>query len=82
MAWNIDGDLKKVGTNLKRIRLHRNLDIESVAKAVKLTPQRLQQLEEGLYPDCRLKIIFDLIEYYGVTADEVFTRGKKPPKTG
>jgi len=77
MAWNIDADLKKVGANLKRIRTDRNIAIDTVAKAVKLSPQLLQRLEEGLYPDCKLHIIFSLIEYYGVSGEAVFEKSGK-----
>jgi DNA-binding XRE family transcriptional regulator len=75
MAWNIDADLKKVGENLRMIRSVRDLSIETVAKAIDLSPQLLQQLEEGKYPECKLDTLFDLIEYYEVKAEEIF--GKK-----
>lgn len=77
MAWNIDADIKKVGANLKRIRISREIAIDTVATAIKLSPQLLQQLEDGLYPDCKLYIIFDLIAYYGVPAEEVFGKSAK-----
>lgn len=77
MAWDIDADLKRVGENLQRIRTNRDLTIDTVAKAIKLSPQLLQQLEEGQYPECRLETIFDLIEYYGVSGEEVFGKTGK-----
>jgi DNA-binding XRE family transcriptional regulator len=72
MAWNIDADLKRVGENLRRIRADRSLSIDTVAKAINLTPALLQQLEDGLYPECKLDTIFDLIQYYGVSGEEIF----------
>lgn len=72
MAWNIDADLKKVGENLRNIRINRGLAIEEVAAAIGLSPQLLKQLEDGQYPECKLETLFDLIEQYGVTGDEVF----------
>jgi len=48
MAWNIDADLKKVGENLRKIRNDRNLTIDTVAKAIQLSPPLLQRLEDGL----------------------------------
>lgn len=77
MAWNIDGDLKKVGKNLRKIRNDRNLDINTVAKAVRLSPQLLQRLEDGNYPDCKLVTIFDLIDYYCIPPEEVFGKSGK-----
>jgi DNA-binding XRE family transcriptional regulator len=77
MAWNIDADLKKVGQNLRGIRSSRGLSIDTVATAVKLSPQLLQQLEDGLYPECRLETIFDLIEYYGVSGEDIFGKSGK-----
>jgi transcriptional regulator with XRE-family HTH domain len=77
MAWNIDADLKKVGENLRRIRKERNLTIDTVAKAIQLSPQLLQRLEDGLYPDCRLNTLFDLVDYYGVSGEAIFGKGGK-----
>lgn len=77
MAWNIDADLKKVGENLRKIRNDRNLTIDAVAKAIQLSPQLLQRLEDGLYPDCKLTTLFDLVDYYGVPGDEIFGKGGK-----
>ncbi len=77
MAWNIDADLKKVGENLKHIRSSRNIALDTVAKAIHLSPQLLQRLEDGLYPDCKLKIIFDLVGYYGVSPEEVFGKSAR-----
>ena len=72
MAWNIDADLKKVGDNLRKLRNDRGLSIDTVAIAVKLSPHLLQQLEEGTYPECRLETIFDLIDYFGVSGEDIF----------
>jgi transcriptional regulator with XRE-family HTH domain len=77
MAWNIEADLKKVGENLRSIRTARDLDIETVAKAIKLSPQLLQRLEEGLYPDCKLNTLFDLIDYYGIPGEAIFGKSGK-----
>jgi DNA-binding XRE family transcriptional regulator len=77
MAWNIDADLKKVGENLRSLRNSRGLSVDTVAKAVNLSPQLLQQLEEGLYPECRMETIFDLIEYFGVSGEEIFGKSGK-----
>ena len=77
MAWNIDADLKKVGDNLRKLRNDRGLSIDTVAKAVKLSPQLLQQLEEGTYPECTLETIFDLIDYFGVSGEDVFGKSGK-----
>ena len=77
MAWNIDADLKKIGASLKRIRIARKLDIDGVAKAVKMSPELLRQLEEGGYPDCTLDTIFKLIDYYGSSGEEVFGKSGK-----
>jgi DNA-binding XRE family transcriptional regulator len=77
MAWNIDADLKKVGENLRGLRNSRGLSIDTVAKAVNLSPQLLQQLEEGLYPECRLETIFDLIDYFGVSGEDIFGKSGK-----
>jgi hypothetical protein len=75
MAWNIDADLKKVGQNLRKIRNDRNLTIDTVAMAIRLPPHLLQRLEDGLYPDCKLTTLFDLVDYYGVAGEEIFGKG-------
>lgn len=77
MAWNIEADLKRLGENLRRIRTDRDLSIDTVAKAVHLSPALLQQLEEGAYPDCKLDTIFDLVEYFGVSGEEIFGKTGK-----
>lgn len=77
MAWNIEADLKNVGQNLRRIRVDRNLTIDTVAKAIQLSPQLLQRLEDGQYPECKLDTIFDLIDYYNVPGEEVFRKSGK-----
>jgi DNA-binding XRE family transcriptional regulator len=77
MTWNIDADLKKVGENLRKIRNDRNLTIDTVAIAIQLSPQLLQRLEDGLYPDCKLTTLFDLVDYYGVSGEEIFGKGGK-----
>lgn len=77
MAWNIDADLKKVGDNLRKIRNDRNLTIDTVAKAIELSPQLLQRLEDGLYPDCKLTTLFDLVDYYGVPGEAILGTGPK-----
>lgn len=77
MAWNIDADLKKVGENLRKIRNDRKLTIDTVAIAIQLSPQLLQRLEDGLYPDCKLTTLFDLVDYYGVSGEEIFGKGGK-----
>lgn len=77
MAWNIDADLKKVGENLRRLRTARDLSIDEVANAIKLSPSLLQQLEEGAYPECKLETIFDLLEYFDVPGEEVFGKTGK-----
>lgn len=77
MAWNIDADLKRVGENLRKIRNDRGISIEEAAKAVKLSTALLQQLEDGLYPECKLETIFDLIEHYGASGEEVFGKTGK-----
>jgi transcriptional regulator with XRE-family HTH domain len=77
MAWNIDADLKKLGENLRNIRTDRGLSLDTVAKAINLSPSLLQQLEEGLYPECKLDTIFDLIAYYGISGEEIFGKSGK-----
>jgi transcriptional regulator with XRE-family HTH domain len=77
MAWNIDADLKKIGARLKRIRIARDLAIDTVAKEVRMPPLQLQQLEEGACPDCKLNVIFKLMEFYGVSGEEIFGKGRK-----
>jgi Uncharacterized protein conserved in bacteria len=77
MAWNIEADLKRVGENLRRLRTDRGLSVEEVAKAIHFSPQLLQQLEEGAYPECKLETIFDLMDYYGVSGEAVFGKGGK-----
>jgi|GEM_PF-1417981 len=74
MTWNPDAndDLKKLGNNLRRLRLERKLDIDTVAAAINITPEMLQKLEDGLYPDCEMLVLFDLAEYYGVSGEELF----------
>lgn len=77
MAWNIEADLKRVGENLRQLRESRDLSIESVAAAINLSPQLLQRLEAGEYPECKLETIFDLIAYYGVLGEAVFGKSDK-----
>ena len=76
MAWTIEADLKKVGKNLRRIRPARDLPIDTVAGKVNLLPETLERLEAGECPECTLDILFNLVEYYGVTMEEILGRPK------
>ncbi len=76
MTWNIEADLKKVGKNLRRIRTARDLPIETVAMEIKLLPETLERLEAGKCPECTLDMLFDLVEYYDVTMEEILGRPK------
>lgn len=76
MDWNIDADLVKVGINLRRIRESRHLSVETVAGDIKLSPEILERLEAGKCPECTLDILFNLIDYYDVTAEEILGQAK------
>lgn len=77
MAWNVEADLKRVGENLRQLRERRDLSIDAVSAAINFSPQLLQRLEAGEYPECKLETIFDLIAYYGVSGEAVFGKSDK-----
>lgn len=63
--------LKAVGKNLNSIRLKQRKEIQDVAIAMRIRPQRLESLEAGEY-NCNLALLVNLCRYYNIELEEVF----------
>lgn len=62
--------LKIYGTELKKLRILKNMSLESVAKYLNITPQQVQRTEEGLR-DISLENLKKYAELYGVDTSDV-----------
>jgi DNA-binding XRE family transcriptional regulator len=69
--YNAHKFLMALGKNLNSLRVGQRKDLNTVAAAMEITPKLLDQIEKGEH-DCDLILFFDLCEYYGVKAREVF----------
>jgi transcriptional regulator with XRE-family HTH domain len=58
--------LKAVGARFHSIRKKHKSEIETVAKAVGISPKLLLRIEEGDY-DMYIDLLFELCEYYDIT---------------
>lgn len=64
-----------MGATLSLLRQSRQEDIETVAAAINLRPEILEQIENGEH-DFRFKTLFALSKYYNVEADSIFGNGE------
>lgn len=62
--------LKTVGTNLHGLRIAKNKDIETVAKAMRITPALLEKIEKGEH-DTDLILLLNLCRYYKTSVGDV-----------
>jgi DNA-binding XRE family transcriptional regulator len=74
--------LRVIGDNFHALRIGQKKEIETVAKAVKISSMLLEQIEKGQY-DMELGLYVDLCYYYGEAPGDVVTENKfsKPPRT-
>ena len=69
--------LKTIGNNVYALRTARNENLQTVAKAVKISPSKLNKIEKGLCPHCRLLSLVQLCKYYRINLSDVVTDRKK-----
>jgi hypothetical protein len=69
--YNAHKFLVALGKNLYSMRIGQKKDLHTVAAAVQITPELLDQIEKGQH-DCDLILFINLCEYYGVKAGEMF----------
>jgi transcriptional regulator with XRE-family HTH domain len=67
--------LKKMGTKFSLLREARRESINSVAAAVGLRPEILEQLENGKH-DFRFKTFFALCDYYKIEIESIVGKGE------
>jgi DNA-binding XRE family transcriptional regulator len=74
--------IRSVGANFHALRVAQKKDIETVAKAVKISPALLEQIEKGQY-DMELALYVELCYHYGASLRDVATENKfsKPPRS-
>jgi transcriptional regulator with XRE-family HTH domain len=68
--------LKTIGNNLYALRTARNENLQTVAKVVKISPARLDKIEKGLCPHCRLLSLVRLCKYYKINLLDVVSDKK------
>jgi transcriptional regulator with XRE-family HTH domain len=71
----LQSQLQKMGTTLSLLRKTRQEDIDSVAAAINLRPEILQQIENGRH-DFRFKTLFALCEYYNIDIESIVGQGE------
>jgi transcriptional regulator with XRE-family HTH domain len=67
--------LKRMGTKFSLLREARKESINSVAAAVGLRPEILDQIENGKH-DLRFKTFFALCDYYKIEIDSLIGKGE------
>ena len=67
--------LKKMGTKFSLLREARKESINSVATAVGLRPEILEQIENGKH-DFRFKTFFALCDYYKIEIESIIGQGE------
>lgn len=65
--------LKAIGSKFYALRTEQHKELDTVAKAVKISPELLKRIEEGKY-DMHLDLLFELCEYYKITPYDFFKR--------
>jgi DNA-binding Xre family transcriptional regulator len=56
--------------------MNSNAALNTVAKAIKISPSRLSKIEQGLCPHCRFGTLVMLCKYYKIKLTDVATKGK------
>lgn len=67
--------LRKIGHMLSVVRKARHEDIESVAAAVNLRPEVLQQIEEGQH-NARVATLYSLCDYYEIEIELIVSQSE------
>lgn len=66
--------LQNIGSTFCLLRKSRQEDINSVAAAINLRPEVLEQIENGEH-DFRFKTLFALCEYYNIEVESIVGKG-------
>ena len=66
--------MKIIGDNLFALRKSRDENLETVGKAVKISPGYLSQMEKGLKPHFRLTRLWTLAKYYDVCMRDIVSK--------
>lgn len=67
--------LEKMGETFTMLRKARQEDIGTVATAINLRPEILEQIENGKH-DFRFKTLFALCDYYNVDVESIMGKGE------
>ena len=70
----LNAQLKIIGDNLFALRKSRDESLETVGKAVKISPGYLSQMEKGLKPHFRLTRLGALAKYYDVCMRDIVSK--------
>lgn len=60
-----------LATNLKKLRVEKNLSLNDLAKLSGLTPQSIQQMETGITKNPALDKVIKLATAFAVSIDEL-----------
>lgn len=72
--------LQVIGTNLRDAREKQNLKIDTVAKAMKISGDQLDQIEKGQL-DWEVKLLGRMCEYYKVSVKDIATDNQASNET-
>ena len=67
-------DTKTIGINIAKFRKEKGVKQEELANALNVSAQAVSKWENGGTPD--IEHIPAIADYFGVTTDEIFGRGK------
>lgn len=68
----IDTIMRKLGYNVKRLRLERGIDLPSVSNALNISLYVLKNIEDGKYPALQIVTIFMLARHFSVSLKTFF----------
>lgn len=73
----LNADLRLIGKNLRTLRQIRKESLKSAAKAAFISGTHLSRIERGLVPRFKFTVLALLSIYYGVSMEDLVTRGLK-----
>lgn len=72
MKKKIDRELRKLGYNIMRIRIGKNIYLPAISDALDISVYVLKNIEAGKYPTVKIVTLFRLARYLKVNVRDFF----------